>query len=97
MKGVLRDPAHASTRVVKRPWKATEALWEVFDNIVHKKRGSFVNLVLNSPNLQKKFNGWVKRCRESPVSGPRIKNLSYAKQRFNSTQQPLGSKHVFGG
>ena len=34
MKGVLRDPAHASTRIVKRPWKATEALWEVFDNIV---------------------------------------------------------------
>ena len=76
MKGVLRDPAHASTRITKRPWSATEALSDVFQNMIQKK-GSFVNLVKNSPDFQKKFNGWVKRCKESPISGPRIRNLSY--------------------
>ena len=89
MKGVLRDPTHASTRISRRPWQADETIQQVFSMLIQDKT-SFANMVKWSPDFQNKFHAWVQKMERSSLHGPRMRSLSYSKHRFNSTQKPLG-------
>lgn len=84
----LRDAAHASRRVIKRPSDADPVLREIMQSLFFGK-DSIVAAVENSLLLKNRFEAHIARD-SAPTVKSRIRSLSLAKQRFDSTQKPLG-------
>ena len=88
VKCILKDKAHASRRILSRPWKVVPGLHDAFDTFVSDS-SSITRVIQNSSVLSSVFNQHCQRV-ESSVNGKRIKNLSFKKQRFDSVAKPLG-------
>ena len=88
----LKDPSHATGRFLQ-VWMSDPFLGAVFDLFIGC-RGSITNLIQHSPDLQRIFN---EHCRNmtGPMKAKFIRNLQYAKQRFNSSQTPLSRFVLF--
>ena len=84
---VMRDKAHASRRVLSRPWQAIPALMEVVNRWV-RGRSSPCQLVMHSPTFRAWFHSFI-ACDRNRLRGLRA-NVNAAKHRFDSYARPLG-------
>ena len=80
------DAAHGSRRMTKRPWTADAILLEIVTTVV-ANRNSIVGLIQNSVEFVK----WFQDAKNSMsnVIGKKVKNLSLAKHRCDSTSRPI--------
>ena len=83
---ILRDKAHASTRVLRRPFKADEEIEHVLDRLVRGK-DSPSQMIQFSLELQGLYDDC---CKESARGPSGLRNMSAAKHRFDSYRKPLG-------
>lgn len=81
---VCRDRAHAFRRVIHRPFKATDEIWDVFRSLVWGK-DSMPATIQSSDVLKKVFSRHIKE-----EGGDRIESLSLCKQRFDSRKKATG-------
>ena len=93
LKFVLRDNAHASRRIISRPWNADPYLRDVA-MMMAQGRSSVAKLVQNSTETSRVFAGYVKSS-ESSVVKSAIKNMRAASRRFESWQKPIGRTALF--
>ena len=93
LKFVLRDAAHASRRIISRPWNADPYLRDVA-LMMAQGRSSVAKLVQNSTETSRVFAGYVKSS-ESSVVKSAIKNMRAASHRFESWQKPIGRTALF--
>jgi hypothetical protein len=84
-----QNPPASLRRLTKKPWVADEYLLSTLQRLI-TNRGSITKLIANSPNFKKLLHERARINRESPIDCQRIKDLNYAKNRFHSTQKPLG-------
>ena len=92
LKLILRDKAHASRRLTERTFRADPVLQRICDVLLFNKH-SIAKLLRFSEPFSKIFHEEVGRqTREGNAAALRgqVKNLSFAKQRFDSTAKPLG-------
>ena len=76
--------------MTRNPWYADEYLRETF-NLFIEGSESLVKTIANSPDVRKMFERRVElMTHSSEVVVRRIRDLQAAKQRFQSTQKPLG-------
>ena len=94
LKLIIRDRAHATRRITKRGWKADGYLHNLLQHVIFGK-DSIVALIQYSSVFQAWFQESIARQQAVPVSGQRVKNMSLAKQRFDSSQKPLGRTCLF--
>jgi hypothetical protein len=66
----------------------------VLDMIIYKKK-SMASLIQNSGAFQQWFRDSIDDMCNCPVTNARIRNLSLARQRFDSSQKPLGRAVLF--
>ena len=85
---VLRDKAHASRRVVSRPWAADPYVKDVANMFAHS-RNSISRMVQNSPAISQVFHQYVVSARNKIVSSA-CANMRAAKHRFESHAKPMG-------
>ena len=87
---VIRDKAHATRRLTERTFACDTCLERIMQAVV-LGQGSASRLLKNSRRLQCIFEGEVKKqdCLEDGVQSS-VRNMSFAKQRFDSTAKPLG-------
>ena len=93
LKFVLRDAAHASRRIISRPWNADPYLRDVA-LMMAQGRCSVAKLVQNSTETSRKFAEHVKSSQSSVITTA-IKNMRAASHRFESWQKPLGRTALF--
>lgn len=84
---VTRDRAHAARRITKRPWQADPELNEVMRTMITSKT-SITSLIQNSGVFQHWFHQNVQRVSYAVTDNKRVKDLSMAKHRFDSTSKP---------
>ena len=86
---VGRDPSHAAKRSLSRPWGTDEYLRTVMSMFIDGPE-SICKIIQFSPVIGKWFHSAVQKM-ELPlkVSGA-IKDLSWAKQRYDGVARPLG-------
>lgn len=94
VKVVMKDKAHASRRVLSRPWNVIPALDEAWSMFVGDS-SSVVRMIQKSDVLSKKFHEYCQAANSAPVSSKHIKNLQFKKQRFDSVAKPLGRGILF--
>ena len=85
---ILRDKAHASRRLLSRPWHAIPQIHEVYDMIIGNS-ASFTSKIQHSDVLTRVFQRNIQEMQAVPSTAKRIKNLSLARHRFDSCQKPL--------
>lgn len=83
----FRDGAHASRRVIKRPFEADPTLRDIMQSVFFGK-DSIVMAIENSLLVKNRFEHHVGKVSNTVKSV--VRSLSMAKQRFDSTQKPLG-------
>lgn len=83
---VNRDVAHASRRVLRRPWYADAFLKETFDELVWNKT-SPASMVQHSYLFKEWFNSAQDRMPNRSIS--KVRDLSLAKHRFDSSTTPM--------
>jgi hypothetical protein len=83
---VVRDKPHSARRLLQRTLPKDAFINKLMTTLLWS-RGSLARLVQHSPQFQEKFKHHQRR--HSPAGKP-VKDLSYAKQRFDSTARPLG-------
>ena len=81
--------AQCQARLSKKPWEHDPWLRETFETLVTGP-SSVTRLIAGSSDFKKVLNEHIREQRESHVDGRRVRDLHYAKQRFDSTQKPLG-------
>lgn len=83
---VNHDLAHGSRRISARPWKADPVLDETIKTIVTQKK-SIVSLIQESYE----FGDWFAQNKSqlSRQIGIKVRNLSLARHRFDSTSKPI--------
>ena len=89
---ILRDRAHATRRLTERTFQADSKLDRIM-RVVVLGETSVARLLKNSRQLQCMFEEEVsKQARKGNAAGVQgsIRNMSFAKQRFDSTAKPLG-------
>ncbi len=87
---------HHPARLLKE-WKADPFLAATFDFFIGGA-DSITRLIQNSPDITRIFRSKVQSSGdddEGGVSGTAIRNMRYAKQRFNSAQSPLSRVVLF--
>ena len=86
---VGRDPSHAAKRSLSRPWATDEYLRTVMNMFIDGP-DAICKLIQFSPVISKWFHSAIQKM-ELPlkVSGA-IKDLSWAKQRYDGVARPLG-------
>ena len=94
VKITFKDKAHASRRVLSRPWNVIPELSEAWSMFVGDS-SSVVRMIQKSGVLSVKFHEFCQTIESSPVSAKRIRNLSFKKQRFDSVSKPLGRGILF--
>ena len=85
---ILRDKAHASRRIISRPWAADAYIKEVISKFA-RGRGSIARLIQNSLQIQQVFSGFVKSS-GSKIVQTAVTNMRAAAHRFESFAKPLG-------
>ena len=93
LKMILRDKAHSVRRLTQRTFKVDPVLKETLEELVigtRKQRPIAEMLRLSEPCAQV-FRGELKR-RENPSDAPgaTVRDLSWAKHRFDGVAKPLG-------
>ena len=91
---IARDGAHASRRVTKRPWVADPFLHDVVERTVFAKN-SPTRLIQHSEVFSEWFGNHIQMVSRKVTDSKRIRNMQLAKQRFDSTQRPLGRCVLF--
>ena len=86
LRRVVRDKPHSARRLLQRTLPTDAFIGKLMTTLLWS-RGSLARLVQHSPQFQEKFKRHQRRV--SP-GGKLVKDLSYAKQRFDSTARPLG-------
>ena len=89
---VLRDKAHASRRITERTFQADPILHEILQVLLYGQP-SVARLLHHSLPFQTIFEREVgKQTRPGNAADIRgtVKNMSFAKQRFDSSAKPLG-------
>ena len=96
LKLIIKDPAHGATRILKRPYAADEYLAATMGRIV-SERQSICQKIQNSTWFSDRFNDHISAMQENPASttSARIRNLSAAKHRFQSLQEPVSRCILF--
>ena len=96
LKLVIKDPAHGATRILKRPYSADVYLAETMGRIVSNTQ-SISQKIQNSTWFSDRFNDHISSMQENPASttSTRIRNLSAAKHRFQSLQEPVSRCILF--
>ena len=89
LKLVTRDRAHAARRITLRPWKSDSRIKEVLDKVIFMK-GSIVNKIKNSDFFKVWHQRNIGKVSKKIINSDRSAQLGYSKQRFDSTQRPLG-------
>ncbi len=87
LKIVTWDKAHGTRRIISRTFAADEHLNEILQRNV-MGNDSIVATIDHSPNLRSQFEVFV-RLDEHSI-GARVKNLGFAKHRYDSVRKPLG-------
>jgi hypothetical protein len=77
----------AYARITKRPWSADPVLSDVMDSFVLSK-ASFMHVLTNSHSIRARFEYHQHKAPERVIRT--VRSLCMAKQRFDSTQKPLG-------
>ena len=85
---VIRDSAHASRRVISRPWFADEYMKNVAFMFA-RGRSSIARIIQNSPAVRDIFKSFVLSSR-TPVVQNAITNLRAAGHRFEPFARPMG-------
>ena len=88
LKFVIRDKAHASRRIISRPWAADDFLWDII-NMMCKGKGSISRMLEHSPEIRRVFSDFVKNSASQVVESS-VTNMRAACHRFESFQKPLG-------
>lgn len=85
-----------TARVLKRPYDADEYLSETMGKMCRDK-GSITQRIHNSPWFSQRFNEHIQAIENNPASSTSraIKNLSAAKHRFHSLQDPVSRGILF--
>jgi len=83
---VVRDKPHRARLLLQRTLPKDAYISKLMTTLLWS-RGSLAMLVKHSPQFQEKFKHH--QLRHSPAGNP-VKDLSYAKHRFDSTARPLG-------
>ena len=87
LKFIIRDSAHASRRVISRPWFVDPQLQCVI-NIWGRDNRSFPQRMQHAKAAEECFRKHIKSC--SSRHANRVVNLKAAKHRFESFARPLG-------
>lgn len=87
-KVVGRDAAHASTRLLKRPFLALSPVKILVDEWIHGSE-SFAQKIHHSQILSQWWAKAVQRQEDSDLSGNACTSISAAKHRFSSYLNPL--------
>jgi hypothetical protein len=88
LKFVIRDKAHASRRIISRPWAADAYLKDIVV-MMCKGRDSISRMVQNSLDMRRVFSDFVKSSTSKIVKSA-VTNMRAACHRFESFQKPLG-------
>ena len=86
---VIRDKAHATRRITDRTISADCVLERILDVIV-VGRPSVARVLKNSRPLASIFEAEVAKQERIAGVTSSVRNMSFAKQRFDSTSKPLG-------
>ena len=86
---IVKDRPHATRRITKRGWMADPILNACLQVFIWQPK-SMTNLIQYSSVFQSWFEQAIQAMERHPVKSARLKNLRFAKQRFESTQKPLG-------
>ena len=86
-KKVLRDPTHASRRLLSRPFEAVPEIAQVHSTMVTGGEG-MPHTIQCSGVLGNIFAQYCQEMDQGAVSGRRIRSLQMRKHRFDSTQKP---------
>ena len=89
LKLILRDKAHASRRLTQRTFQADPLLKQLMEALLFNKN-SIAKLLRFSGAFADIFAGEVQRQPRDGSCVGDVRNLSFAKQRFDSTAKPLG-------
>lgn len=76
-------------RLTRKPWLADPFLIATIKKLIFGT-GSITKLIAHSTNFKALFNARASINEESAIDCRKIKDLNYAKNRFQSTQKPLG-------
>lgn len=76
-------------RLTKKPWSADPGLMAIISKLITGK-SAIAKLIAYSPNFKSIFNMRAKINEESVIDCQKLRDLNYAKNRFHSTQKPLG-------
>ena len=87
LKLILRDKAHAASRLAERTFSVDPLINDITQLLLFKKN-SIAKLLRYSAEFSKIFRKEVTRTSNSGMNS-RLVNLSFAKQRFDSTAKPL--------
>ena len=88
LKFVIRDKAHASRRIISRPWAADAYLKDIIV-MMCRGRDSISRMVQCSLEIRRVFSNFVKSSRSKIVKSA-VTNMRAACHRFESFQKPLG-------
>jgi hypothetical protein len=86
---VIRDKAHATRRITERTISADSRLDHIMNTIV-VGQGSVSRILKNSRQLACIFEQEVSKQERLAGVDSSMRNMSFAKQRFDSTAKPLG-------
>jgi hypothetical protein len=85
----MESPCACLRRLTKKPWLADAFLTTTIRKLICGT-GSITKLIAHSTNFKALFNARASINEESAIDCRKIKDLNYAKNRFQSTQKPLG-------
>ena len=94
LRHVLRDKTHASGRVLKRPFNADAFLAALMRSWVTSKT-SPASIIQWSDVFSEHFNKAIQMMENSPVMSKFIRDLGFAKHRYNSLSKPLSRIILF--
>lgn len=89
-KMIVKDPAHAVQRFLKRPFAAIPEIHDVHSTLI-TRQDSMTSTIQFSDVLGSAFAEFCKKMH----GNKRIQNLQFRKHRFDSTQRPTGRFVLF--
>ena len=90
---IIRDKAHASRRLISRPWSVDDFLKDVV-MMFCRGRGSVARLIQNSKENRRMFEQFARTTQVANLKHV-VKNFRAAGHRFESYQKPLGRSCLY--
>ena len=87
LKAIIRDRAHASRRIISRPWKADPDLHDIAEKVV-MSHSSIIQRIHHSTTFSKWYAGNLKAHCAGPFEGST--SLGAAKHRYETWSRPFG-------